>query len=116
MNKDVQIVSTGTNLIRLVVDNKPVAKLKLWDIHTETIYLSSLYTNKKERNKGYAKILLKYAIDYFITNEKAESVRLYVEANNEIAINLYTKFGFFKVFPTKIDKKKHYLMVKKISE
>ncbi|MHA1984789.1 MAG: GNAT family N-acetyltransferase [Candidatus Hodarchaeales archaeon] len=45
------------------------------------------------RGKGFGKLLMEYAINYFLKYNPKE-IGIYVETNNNVAINLYQKCGF----------------------
>ena len=60
-------------------------------------HLGQIAVEKSERGKGYGNKLMDYAIDYF-SKKEMESVGLYVETKNKVAISLYEKYGFEKKF------------------
>ena len=62
----------------------------------DDIEITNIVTKKSERKKGIGKLLLEKIIE-MSRETKKEFISLEVNEKNEIAINLYMKFGFEKV-------------------
>ena len=56
-------------------------------------HLGQIAVTEGERGKGYGKQLMDYSINYFKENN-IKTAGLYVETKNDIALNLYHKYGF----------------------
>jgi len=53
--------------------------------------ISKIFVEKKHRGRGFGKMLMDFAMNYF---KKLKKVRLTVTASNKPALNLYKKSGF----------------------
>lgn len=62
----------------------------------DTAELNNIVIKKTQRGNGYSSLLLKELIDIAI-QKKCKFFNLEVASNNEVAINLYKKFGFKQV-------------------
>jgi len=100
--------------VRLYVDGKYAGQIIVLDQKEPSIYISHLSVTDKHQNKGYGTHLLSQVIK---RNRDKEAISLHVACENEGAIRLYRKFGFFIVCTAHKTKgiKKHYLMVKRLN-
>lgn len=62
----------------------------------DTAELNNIVIKKTKRGNGYSSLLLKKLIDIAV-QKKCNYLNLEVASNNEVAINLYKKFGFKQV-------------------
>lgn len=62
----------------------------------DTAELNNIVIKKTKRGNGYSSLLLKKLIDIAV-QKKCNFFNLEVASNNEVAINLYKKFGFKQV-------------------
>jgi len=62
----------------------------------DTAELNNIVIKKNERGNGYSSLLLKELIN-IATQKKCNYLNLEVASNNDVAINLYKKFGFKQV-------------------
>ena len=62
----------------------------------DTAELNNIVIKKTKRGNGYSSLLLKKLIDIAV-QKKCNFLNLEVASNNEVAINLYKKFGFKQV-------------------
>ncbi|MHA2338793.1 MAG: GNAT family N-acetyltransferase [Candidatus Hodarchaeales archaeon] len=56
-------------------------------------HLNRIGVHHNWRGKGFGKLLMEYAINYFL-NYNPKEIGIYVETNNKVAISLYQKYGF----------------------
>lgn len=61
-----------------------------------SIHIFHVFIDRKNRSKGYSKMLVNKALEYAKTN-KIEKITLAVNKKNRIAIRLYENYGF-KIF------------------
>lgn len=84
--------------------------------HEDSVFLYGFSTVEKERNKGYAKELLK-KVHIELKKESIKKIYLTVDPKNKIAIDLYSKMGY-KVLEFEKDEYgegiDRYLMIKEI--
>lgn len=84
--------------------------------HEDGVFLYGFSTVEKERNKGYAKELLK-KVHIELKKESIKKIYLTVDPKNKIAIDLYSKMGY-KVLEFEKDEYgegiDRYLMIKEI--
>ncbi|MHA1408623.1 MAG: GNAT family N-acetyltransferase, partial [Candidatus Heimdallarchaeaceae archaeon] len=73
-------------------------------------HIGKFAIKEEERRKGYGRDLMEYALKFF-KQKKVEEVGLYVLTDNEIAINLYEKYCFKKIFEAW-----HYLIERELLE
>ena len=62
----------------------------------DTAELNNIVIKKNERGNGYSSLLLKELIN-IAAQKKCNYLNLEVASNNDVAINLYKKFGFKQV-------------------
>lgn len=62
----------------------------------DDVEITNIVTKKSERKKGIGTLLLEKIIEMSKNTEK-ENISLEVNEKNDIAINLYTNFGFKKI-------------------
>ena len=62
----------------------------------DTADITNIVVKKDFRNKGIGNALLNYLIE-FCKSKNLSKINLEVNSNNDIAINLYKKFGFKQV-------------------
>ena len=62
----------------------------------DTAELNNIVIKKNERGNGYSSLLLKELIN-IAAQKKCNYLNLEVSSNNDVAINLYKKFGFKQV-------------------
>ncbi|MBY9000168.1 MAG: GNAT family N-acetyltransferase [Candidatus Heimdallarchaeota archaeon] len=60
-------------------------------------HLGQIAVAERERGRGYGKQLMDYSINFF-KEKNTKTVGLYVETKNDIALNLYHKYGFTKKY------------------
>lgn len=65
-------------------------------IFPDDVEITNIVTKKSERKKGIGTLLLEKIIE-MSKNTERENISLEVNEKNDIAINLYTKFGFKKI-------------------
>ena len=93
--KDFHLFILNQDNIFILSHPKPVGYVKARITRGE-IEIISILVDKKHRNKGVGKSLLKKLLD--IANEKKiQHIFLEVSIENKIAIKLYKKFNFIKV-------------------
>ncbi|MEW5937671.1 MAG: GNAT family N-acetyltransferase [Candidatus Thermoplasmatota archaeon] len=73
--------------ISIGLSQNPTVKLRFGNIF-------DFYVTPEWRNKGVGQNLIAYAI-HKIRKRKLKYAGLYVSANNEVALHLYDKFGFY---------------------
>ena len=83
-------------LVGAFIEDKLIGYLRLM-LMGDYGHLGQIAVEKLERGKGYGNQLMEYAIHFF-SRKKVKNIGLYVETNNETAINLYEKYGFKKEF------------------
>ena len=59
-------------------------------------HLGRIGVSKKHRGKGYGRLLMKYAMDWFRIQDGVNRVHLYTQHDNYVAQSLYKTFGFVK--------------------
>jgi len=60
------------------------------------IHLFHVFIDRSFRGKGFSRLLAKKAISY-AEEESIPAITLFVNPNNQLAINLYESFGFKKI-------------------
>jgi len=60
------------------------------------IHLFHVFIDRSFRGKGYSKLLAQKAISY-AEEENISAITLFVNPNNQLAINLYESFGFKEI-------------------
>ena len=60
------------------------------------MYIDTIAVNREHQGKGVGTVLLKYAIDHFV-REQRKTLGLLVDLENQKARNLYLQLGFEKV-------------------
>lgn len=87
-----QITNQGYEYYNFVVDNRQVGYFAFCQKPNNTLFLSKIYLQKKQRGKGYAKKAFE-----LMKNKAKENgntmIWLTVNKKNEIAINAYKKLG-----------------------
>lgn len=58
------------------------------------VWLDRFLIDKKYQNKGYAKVILPFLIDYILCEYNFNKIYLSVYEENLLAINLYKRLGF----------------------
>ena len=81
--------------VEYVLDNKVVAKMK-YSIIYDRMELDDIFVLEEYRNKGIGNKLMSYLVSVAIS-EKVVNITLEVRNSNEIARNMYKKFGFREV-------------------
>ena len=87
--------SPYANSIDYIENNKVVGTLK-YSLIYDRMEIDNLYVEKEYRNKKIATKLMSYLVSLAISN-KVVNITLEVRLSNEIARNLYKKFGFREV-------------------
>ena len=110
-----ELKKDDTRYIVLKEDEDIVGFAGIW-ITPDNIELNNIVVRKDKRGNGYSKLLLEKLIEISKEYDK-ENILLEVSEINEVAINLYEKYGFIK----NGQRKKYYegkydaiLMIKKI--
>lgn len=67
--------------------------VKLLPYSKSTVYLYSVYMKQELRGKGYASKVFPYLLQT-IKNSGMHKIVLQVDADNEVAVHLYNKYGF----------------------
>jgi len=81
--------------VEYIIDNKIVGKMK-YSIIYDRMELDNIEVLEEYRNKGIGNKLMGYLISIAI-NEKVVNITLEVRTSNEVARNMYKKFGFREV-------------------
>lgn len=81
--------------VEYVVDNEVVARMK-YSLIYDRMELDDIIVKKEYRNKGIGNKMMCYLVSIAI-NEKVVNITLEVRVSNEIARNLYKKYGFREV-------------------
>lgn len=81
--------------VEYIEDNKVIGKMK-YSIIYDRMELDDIEVLEECRNKGIGNKLMSYLIGIAI-NERVVNITLEVRISNEIARNLYKKFGFREV-------------------
>ena len=81
--------------VEYVENNNVVGKMK-YSIIYDRMELDDILVLEEYRNKGIGNKLMSYLISIAI-NEKVVNITLEVRISNEIARNMYKKFGFREV-------------------
>lgn len=102
--------NNGKTVLKILNGKTPVSKVIMLDMNTIGCYIEYVATAKNHRRKGYADKILEEVIK-ICKASMYSAVRLHVLSDNEPAIQLYKKHGFFKVYKTD---DRFYLMVKKL--
>jgi len=66
-----------------------------------SIHIFHVFIDRKNRGKGYSKLLVNNALEY-AKNNQIKKITLAVSKNNPVAIKLYQKYGFNLVGENKI--------------
>lgn len=110
-----ELKKEDTRYIVLKEDEDIVGFAGIW-ITPDNIELNNIVVRKDKRGNGYSKLLLEKLLEISKEYDK-ENILLEVSEINEVAINLYEKYGFIK----NGQRKKYYegkydaiLMIKKI--
>lgn len=110
-----ELKKDDTRYIVLKEDEDIVGFAGIW-ITPDNIELNNIVVRKDKRGNGYSKLLLEKLLEISKEYDK-ENILLEVSEINEVAINLYEKYGFIK----NGQRKKYYegkydaiLMIKKI--
>ena len=64
------------------------------------IHLFHVFIDRSFRGKGFSKLLAQKAISY-AEEENIAAITLFVNPNNQLAINLYESFGFEEIGTSK---------------
>lgn len=81
--------------VEYVIDNRIVGKMK-YSIIYDRMELDDILVEESYRGKGIGNKLMSYLISEAI-NEKVVNITLEVRISNEVARNMYKKFGFREV-------------------
>lgn len=81
--------------IEYIIDDIVIGYLE-YSLIYDRMEIDNFYVGEKYRNQGIGTSLLTYLEDIAI-NYKAVNITLEVRVSNNIAINLYKKFGFNEV-------------------
>ena len=81
--------------VEYIMDNQVIAKMKYQVIY-DRMELDDILVKEEYRNKGIGNKLMSYLVSVAI-NEKVVNITLEVRKSNEIARNMYKKFGFREV-------------------
>lgn len=94
---EVDITSTNpfSRRVEYVIDNKMVGYLE-YSLIYDRIELDNINVLDEYRNKGIGTKLMAYLVSIAI-DLKVDNITLEVRVSNEIARNLYKKFGFREV-------------------
>lgn len=85
-----------SNFLVLEKDGLVVGFIDYW-VTFDSATIDQIAVKKRERNQGFAKILLEKSINDLKELGEVSFFTLEVRASNEPAINLYKSFGFQKV-------------------
>ncbi len=81
--------------VEYIENGNVIAKMK-YSIIYERMELDDLFVKEEYRNRGIGRKMLTYLVSVAI-NERVINITLEVRKSNEIARNLYKKFGFREV-------------------
>lgn len=81
--------------VEYIVDNKTVGKMK-YSIIYDRMELDDIFVEESYRGKGIGIKLMSYLVSEAI-DKNVVNITLEVRVSNEIARNLYKKFGFREV-------------------
>jgi len=81
--------------VEYVEGNDVVAKMK-YSIIYDRMELDDIIVKEEYRNKGIGNKLMSYLVSVAI-NKRVVNITLEVRKSNDIAINMYKKFGFREV-------------------
>lgn len=90
-----ELKNENTKYIVLKENDKIIGFAGIW-ITPDDIELNNIVIRKDKRGKGYSKLLLEKLIEISKGLDR-EIFTLEVSEQNEVAISLYSKFGFEKV-------------------
>lgn len=95
MIKEITNNETFSHELEYIIDNEVIATLK-YSLIYERMEIDNIFVNVEYRGKGIATKLMKYLIN-MAYSKKVDNITLEVRKSNNIAIHLYTKFGFEEV-------------------
>lgn len=81
--------------VEYIIDDEIVAKMK-YSLIYDRMELDDILVKEEHRNKGIGNKLMGYLVSVAI-NERVVNITLEVRESNEIARNMYKKFGFREV-------------------
>lgn len=81
-----------TKYVILEKDNKIIGFIN-YDVIYDRLELININIIDSEKGNGYSKLLM----EYMINNNEFKNITLEVRIDNEVAINLYKKYGFVNV-------------------
>lgn len=92
-----KLINNAKNFYIITEDGEIVGFVSFYcnDLVNKTAYLTQIATNNKFKHKGIGKKLLNICIEN-CKEENMKLLKLEVQKNNSIAIDFYTKNGFFK--------------------
>jgi len=76
----------------IYLNNIPIGLIWSFPKSKNELYISRFMIDKKYQGKGYGKISFNLSLKYFVN--KYKPTKLVISSKNEVAINLYKKFGF----------------------
>ncbi|WBW97136.1 GNAT family N-acetyltransferase [Oceanirhabdus sp. W0125-5] len=94
-----EYMNNSENNVFTIKENGNIAGIVFTNVYgnksknTKSLFIRGLAVDEKYRGKGYSKKLMKKAFNWGIENGAINSM-LWVEKYNNIAINLYEKFGY----------------------
>lgn len=89
----------GSILLVAVIDGSVIGVLEFTRGHTARIKHAGsieIFLHKNYREQGIGSMLMNTFLQWAAANPEIENINLYVHANNQKAIEFYTKFGFEK--------------------
>lgn len=84
-----------SNKLEYLENNLVIGTLN-YSLIYERMEIDNIYVNEEYRNRGIGTKLLSYLVSIAIANDVI-NITLEVRKSNNIAINLYKKFGFVEV-------------------
>jgi diamine N-acetyltransferase len=76
----------------IYLDNEPIGLIWFDPINKNEMFVHRFMIDKKYQGKGYGSISFNLSLKYFINKYKPN--KLIISSKNQIALNLYKKFGF----------------------
>lgn len=87
--------SPFSRYVEYLIDNEVVAKMK-YSLIYDRMELDDIFVKEEYRNRGIGNKMMGYLVSIAI-NERVVNITLEVRVSNEIARNMYKKFGFREV-------------------
>jgi ribosomal protein S18 acetylase RimI-like enzyme len=83
--------------LALEVNDQIIGQLRLTRFGEDEAHLNRIAVAREHQRKGWGKVLLQYAIDWFKNEKDITTVHLYTQDYNLAAQSLYEMYGFEKI-------------------